>query len=89
LAVDEESLIVGDWKSQSMKNLIAVALVYGGLLVMLGGAVSLIWPLRVLTIRSRATAAVVVFGGVLVFVAGAPAPLCPQTGRGPRFRKPG
>jgi hypothetical protein len=57
-----------------MKTLIAVALVYGGLLVMLVGAVSLLWPLRVLAIRSRATAAVVLFGGVLIFVVGATLP---------------
>src|SRR5271165_2803588 len=57
-----------------MKNLIAVALVYGGLLAMLAGAVSLIWPLRLLEIRGRATAAVVLFGGVLIFAAGATLP---------------
>jgi len=57
-----------------MKNLIAVALVYGGLLVIFGGAVSLIWPLPVLAIRSRATGAVVLFGGVLIFIAGATLP---------------
>jgi hypothetical protein len=57
-----------------MKNLIAVALVYGGLLVMLVGAVSLVWPLQVLAIRNRAAAAVVLLGGVLIFVAGARLP---------------
>jgi hypothetical protein len=54
-----------------MKNLIAVALVYGGLLVMLVGVVSLIWPLRLLAIRSRATGVVALAIGALIVVAGA------------------
>jgi hypothetical protein len=54
-----------------MKNLIAVSLVYGGLLVMLVGTVAVIWPLRWLAIRSRAAGALVLVGGVLLFVVGA------------------
>jgi hypothetical protein len=57
-----------------MKNLIAVSLVYGGLLVTLLGAVSVVWPLRMLAVRSRATGALVLFCGVLIFVIGATLP---------------
>src|ERR1035437_9964706 len=54
-----------------MKNLIAVSMVYGGLLVTLLGAVSAVFPLRLLAIRSRATRAMVLFFGVIIFVIGA------------------
>ena len=54
-----------------MKNLIAVSMVYGGLLVTLLGTVSAVWPLRLLAIRSRVTGAIVLFCGVLIFVIGA------------------
>lgn len=57
-----------------MKNLIAVSLVYGGLLVTLLGAVSVVWPLRLLGLRSRAAGALVLLCGVLIFVIGARLP---------------
>jgi hypothetical protein len=57
-----------------MKNLIPVSLVYGGLLVTLLGAISVVWPLRLLAIRSRATGVLVLFCGVLIFVIGATLP---------------
>src|SRR5271157_3566723 len=69
-----ERRIVCDRKRHSMKNLIAVALVYGGLLVMLAGAVSLMWPLRLLAVRSRAAGAIVLLVGALMFVTGATLP---------------
>jgi hypothetical protein len=57
-----------------MKNLIPVSLVYGGLLVTLLGAISVVSPLRLLAIQSRATGVLVLFCGVLIFVIGATLP---------------
>jgi hypothetical protein len=57
-----------------MKDLIAVSLVYGGLLVMLVGAVAVVRPLRLPALRSRATGVLVLFCGVLIFVIGATLP---------------
>ena len=53
-----------------MKILIAVSLVYGGLLVMLVGAVAVVRPLRLPALRSRATGVLVLFCGVLIFING-------------------
>ena len=57
-----------------MNNLIAVSLVYGGLLVILAGAVAVVYPLRLLAIRTRAIGALVLACGILVFVIGATLP---------------
>ncbi len=57
-----------------MKNLIAVSLVYGGLLVILAGAVAVVYPLRLLRLRSRAGGGLVLFCGILIFVIGATLP---------------
>ena len=58
-------------------NLIAVTLLYGGLIALAIGLVSLVRPLRWLGVRSRKAGAVVAAAGAIAIVAGfaAPAPL--------------
>ena len=53
-----------------MLNLLAVALVYGGLVALAAGVVSLVRPARVIGIGSRAKAAVAAAGGVCLALAG-------------------